>query len=162
MGVNQHCPKCGPGKIVKNGKRNHIQRYKCMDCGTQFTLFTDTIMEKTKWDWNIWVEVMRLTLNNTSIAEMKHILAKDFGCFGIDQKTLLLWRHKIIKALTKMPQPKLSGVVQVDETFVREAQKGSKKLASYIGKDEVRDPVTGDNHQNMALWEQSLPPLQLP
>ncbi len=143
LGVNQECPECGSEHIVKNGKRNHIQRYKCKACNTQFTPFTNTIMEKTKWDWSIWVEVMRLTLNNVSLAEMKHVLATDFGCIGIDQKTVLLWRHKIISALAKIPQPKLSGIVQVDETFVREAQKGSKKLVSYIGKDEVREPRYG-------------------
>ncbi len=42
-----------------------------------------------------------------------------------------------------MPQPKLSGVVQIDETFIREAQKGSRKLTSYIDKKDVREPRYG-------------------
>lgn len=44
------CPKCNATdkySIVKNGKRGGIQRYKCKDCNIKFSLFTDTILEKT-------------------------------------------------------------------------------------------------------------------
>lgn len=143
--INTKCPKCGSEHVVKNGNRNHIQRFKCKKCENQFTLFTNTIMEKTKWHWSVWVKVMEMTLNNYSLAGMKSVLEKDYGYVGINHKTLFLWRHKIIHAMASMPQPVLSGIVQVDETFIREAQKGSRKLESYIGKDEQREPRYGYN-----------------
>lgn len=34
--------------------------------------------------------------------------------------------------MAKMPHPKLKGVIQVDETFFREDQKGSKHLVSTV------------------------------
>lgn len=143
LNINKKCPICGSEHVVKNGKRKHIQRFKCKKCDNQFTLFTNTIMEKTKWDWSVWVKVMEMTLNNYSLAGMKNVLMKDYGYVGIDHKTLFLWKHKIIHALASMPQPVLSGIVQVDETFIRESQKGSRKLESYIGKDEEREPRYG-------------------
>ena len=42
-----------------------------------------------------------------------------------------------------MPMPILSGVVQVDETFVRESQKGSRHLKSTISQIDVRKPRYG-------------------
>jgi transposase-like protein len=143
LGVNTVCPKCGSEHVVKNGKRKHIQRYKCKSCNKQFTLFTNTIMEKTKFHWNVWIKVTEMILNNYSIEHMRSVLIKDYGFIGIDHKTVFLWKHKIVHALAEMPQPTLSGIVQVDETFVREAQKGSRKLVSYIDRDDVREPRYG-------------------
>lgn len=39
---------------------------------------------------------------------------------------------KLTHTLAEMPRPKLTGVVQVDKTFIRESQKGSRKLKSTI------------------------------
>jgi len=36
--------------------------------------------------------------------------------------------------------PKLSGIIQVDETFIRQSQKGSRSLVSYLGMGEEREP----------------------
>ncbi len=51
--VNSSCPKCGSGNMVKNGKKKNIQQYKCNGCKCRFTLFTGTVIEKTKWHWDI-------------------------------------------------------------------------------------------------------------
>ncbi|WP_368853504.1 IS1/IS1595 family N-terminal zinc-binding domain-containing protein, partial [Streptobacillus moniliformis] len=63
--INCTCPKCKSSIKVKNGKRpNGIQEYKCKDCGTKFTAFTNTILEKTRWHWDIWIKVLEMTINN--------------------------------------------------------------------------------------------------
>lgn len=87
--------------------------------------------------------VLNMTINSMSLKEMENVLEKDYGCTGINHKTLFSWRHKLIHALASPPMPKLSGVIQVDETFVREAQKGSRKLVSYLDKTDVREPRYG-------------------
>ena len=85
--VNCTCPKCKSSIIVKNGKRpNGIQEYKCKDCGTKFTKFTNTILEKTRWHWDIWVKVLEMTINNFSIKKMVNVLEKDYGCTNINEK----------------------------------------------------------------------------
>ena len=55
---------------------------------------------------------------------------------------MFLWKHKIINALAQTPMPKLSGIVQIDEIFFRESQKGSGHLESTI-KGEDRLPRYG-------------------
>lgn len=141
--INSNCPRCNSQIIVKNGKENYVQRYKCKGCGKSFTLFTNTVLEKTKWHWDIWIKVLEMTLNNYSLNNIKTVLEKDYGCRGISPKTIFLWKHKLIHALASFPMPKLTGVIQIDETFIREAQKGSKNLISYIDKVDVRKPRYG-------------------
>lgn len=138
LNVNCQCPKCKSSIIVKNGKRpNGIQEYKCKDCKTKFTKFTNTILEKTRWHWDIWVKVLEMTINNYSLEKMQNVLEKDYNCIDINIKTIWLWRLKLIHAIASLPQPKLTGNIQIDETFIRESQKGSRNLVSYI-KDEDR------------------------
>ncbi len=143
LNINKVCPNCGSIQIIKNGKRKNIQRFKCKDCNTQFTLFTNTILEKTKWHWNVWVKVLEMTLNNYSLESIRHTLIDDYGYTGLDHKTVFLWRHKIINSLANFSQPILSGIIQADETFIRESQKGSRTLKSYTGKNEIREPRYG-------------------
>ncbi len=151
-GVNSVCPKCQSTHIVKNGIRtNGVREYRCQDCRYRFSLFTGTILEKTRWHWDIWIKVLEMTLNNYSLDDMIQVLEKDFSCSGIDKKTIWLWRLKLIHALTSMPQPKLTGVIQVDETFIRESQKGSRNLVSMIDKSEARNPRYGRRPSKLGI-----------
>lgn len=108
LGINSTCPKCVSKKIKKNCRRSYLQLYKCNDCGTKFTHFTGTILEKTRWHWDIWIKVFEMTLNSYSIDDMLQVLEKDYGCDGINRKTVWLWRIKLIHALASLPAPKLA------------------------------------------------------
>lgn len=141
--INAACPKCGSINFVKNGKRKYTQRYRCNECNNRFTLFTDTILEKTKWHWDIWVKVLQMTINDFSILEIKNVLEKDYGYSGVNSKTIFLWIHKLIYSIATIPQPILTGIIQIDETFIREAQKGSKSLYSTISQSDNRLPRYG-------------------
>lgn len=84
LDINCTCSKCKSKIIVKNGKRpNGIQEYKCKECNTKFTKFTDTILEKTRWHWDIWIKVLKMSINNYSLKKMKNVLEKDFDCIDI-------------------------------------------------------------------------------
>jgi transposase-like protein len=129
LGINKYCPKCLSANVIRYGKRaSGVQVFQCKDCSTIFTLFTGTILEKTKWHWDIWIKVLEMTLNGYSIDSMLNVLKKDFGCSSINRKTVWLWRIKLIHAISSLPTPNLTGVIQIDETFIRESQKGSRKL----------------------------------
>jgi len=131
------CPNCGSTKTVKNGTAHHLQRYLCKKCNTTYTLTTGTFMESTNWTWNVWVKLLQMTINTVSLDKMIDTLEQDYDIKGISRNTVLLARHKLINAMALMPTPKLSGVIQVDETFFRENQKGTrtdlgKKLINVI------------------------------
>lgn len=143
LGINTSCPKCNSVNIIRCGKQKYVQRYKCNDCSTRFTLFSGTVLEKTQWHWDIWIKVLEMTINEYSIPSIINVLEKDYGCIGINYKTVWLWRIKLVHVIASIPMPILSGVIQIDETFVRESQKGSRSLVSYLSKNDVRMPRYG-------------------
>lgn len=128
------CPECSSTQIVKNGTIHHLQRYKCKKCKTTFTLTTDTFMEGTNWTWEMWVKLLQMTMNTVAVNKMKDTLEHDYGMTGISRNSILLARHKLINAMALMPTPTLSGVIQVDETFFRENQKGTR---TDLGKELI-------------------------
>lgn len=143
--VNKSCPHCNSTIIVKNGRKNGVMMFKCKSCGKNFTLFTNTILEKTRYSWDVWIDMVWYTLNGTSIKKIRQYLIAHHNIEGIDYKTVFMWRHKIIHALASIPMPKLSGVIQIDETYFRETQKGSRHLVSFL-KDYKRYPRRKRNH----------------
>lgn len=79
-GINCNCPHCNGSHIVKNGTRaNGIKEFKCKDCGKKFTVFTNTILEKSKIRWDIWIKVVEMVLNNIPLEHMQKVLIDDFG-----------------------------------------------------------------------------------
>lgn len=150
LDINSSCPYCDSDYTVKSGLRNNIQVYQCKCCHKKFTRFTGTILEKSRWQWELWVKVLEMTLNNCSLADMLNVLEKDYCCPGIDIKTIWRWRMKLYHAMAMMPQETLSGVIQVDETFIRESQKGSKHLISFLKKEE-RKPRYGRHPSNLGV-----------
>ncbi len=134
LGINRACPGCGSIAVERNGTNAAgIQRFRCQDCGQSFTRFTGTLLEKSRFPWEVWVEVLRMVLNDDSLENIRTVLIQDFGCDGINIKTVFAMRMKLIHAMAAMPPPKLTGVIQLDESFIRESQKGhNRELVSYV------------------------------
>lgn len=133
LGINRACPGCGSIAVVHNGRtESGVQRFRCQDCGKGFTRFTGTLLEKSRFPWAVWVEVLRMTLNDDSLEDMKTVLEQDYDCEGMNIKTLFTMRLKLIFAMATIEPPKLTGVIQIDETVFRESQKGSRELVSYL------------------------------
>ena len=136
------CPYCHSQIIVKDGSRGAIKRFHCRDCNKTFTVFTNTIMEKTKLSWDVWVNILKMILANESLDNMTSILTDGFSLYGLDRRTVSTIRHKLLHAMASMPMPKLTGVIQIDETYFRESQKGTRELVSTIPGEE-RKPRKG-------------------
>lgn len=142
IGVNTVCPQCRSMNIVCNGKRNNnVQRLQCKDCGKNFTLFTGTFMEKTNFHWSVWAYVLMQILNHQTLETITKNTKAHFKMKSLNMKTVFLMKHKLLRAFSSLPQPVLSGVVQVDETSFRENQKGSKTLISYINGEQRRPRI---------------------
>ena len=142
-GVNKTCPYCNSKMISANGSNQGTKRYKCCQCKKSFTLFTGTLMEKTRYSWDIWVKVVEMILNNIPLTTMRQVLIDDYNLLGLDYKTVSAWRHKLLHAMAKMEMPILTGVIQIDETYFREDQKGSRNLVSTIPEVVDRKPRKG-------------------
>lgn len=147
LNIHKHCPHCQSSKVVKNGKRaNEIQEYKCKVCSTKYTLFTGTLLEKTRYDWDSWVKMLEMTLNNYSLHKMIHILEEEYGYIGINYKTIWHWRMKLIHALAMIPMPVLTGIIQIGEIRIKDSNKGNRRI---IIEEESKEK--GDIKQDVIL-----------
>lgn len=116
-----HCPFCGGVLIVKNGKRNGVQRYLCKNCHKTFGNTHNTILKSSKKDIDVWKNYVHCMIE-------KYSLRKSARECGIDVTTAFYWRHKILDALQNMMSDvTLDGVVEADETFTNVSYKGNHR-----------------------------------
>ncbi len=115
------CPYCGKRKVIKYGHRNGKQRFLCKDCKQTFIHSTKTLMANSHYGQSLWADFICDTLYDRSLDESAEK-------FGFSHQTAFHMRHKVLMALEDMlrNQPVvLSGIAELDETFVLECFKGS-------------------------------------
>ena len=119
------CKNCGSEKAVRNGFVSGKQRYKCKECGRQFTQTTDK--NATKRAFALYLYVVGLSMN--SIARM----------FDVRPSTILYWVRNFALKVYEKPTPQGDVVVELDEMwhFLR-----SKKLKFGFGRHIAALPVS--------------------
>ena len=120
------CRKCGSKHNVKNGKVSGVQRYKCKECGFQFT--KETANGHSEEERNKAIALYLLGLSMRTIAKL----------FRVNVTTILYWiRNFAIKNYEKTT-PQGAVVIELDEMwhFLE-----SKKQNSGSGKLIVALPV---------------------
>lgn len=119
MNKNPACPKCQSAEVVKNGKVQEKQRYKCKHCNFQFTRLTPRgrpIKEKA-----MAVVLYTLGLSMNAIARL----------FKVSTPSILNWVRDFAVANYEKPHPKDAILIELDEMwhFI-----GSKKNKSGYGR----------------------------
>ena len=132
MGVS--CPKCGSTNVLFLEKYN---RWHCREkhLSPQFTLKTGTVMEDSPIGLDKWLTAMWMIVNcknGVSSYEIQRAL-------GITQKSAWFLDHRIRFMLGDEYAAKLSGTVEMDETFIggklKNMHKSKKpKGTGYSGK----------------------------
>src|SRR6185312_15757357 len=113
------CPRCGDlavrRMLAKDGSRNKRFLWKCSGCKQQFTVRVGTIMEDSPiplrhWCYAFWA----------ACAGKKGVSALQIQRqTGLSYKSALFMMHRIRYAMTDLTEPpKLTGIVEVDETYV--------------------------------------------
>ena len=117
------CPHCGSVAIVKRGtNKNGIPFYFCKDCFKHFISTYNTILYRTHFALNVWLQYFHCMMSQMPIHKCAKIC-------GICSSTAFAWRHKILDALQNMMKSVLlQGNVQADETYFHLSFKGAKKL----------------------------------
>ena len=128
------CPECESHSCVKNGKRNGIQRYRCQDCGHRFTPISGTLLEKSGYMWDVWFKITHDLVNCIGMKRTLKSLRDDYGCEKLNHKTLWRMRMKVLYGIFAIPSPTLRGTIQMDDTFFREGQKGTRELKNPLPK----------------------------
>ena len=130
------CPDCNSQNKMKNGTNDSgSQRYKCKDCGRGYTATTNTIFDGTDYSWDEMVNIIKDLINDTNIEYTAKNLRQ-----GEEIKLSTIWniRHRILEIMARMPLPRLSGVIQIDEKYFRESQKGSRSLVNMVEPTKTR------------------------
>ena len=114
------CPRCGDDNVYpvmdrKNpGKRNADYRWRCRGCGTFHTIRTGTVMEDSRVPLRHWCYAFWKVCSSKKGISAKQIQRET----GLTYKSALFLMHRIRFALCDMPGCKLTGAVEVDETYI--------------------------------------------
>ena len=113
------CPRCGHDKAWS--KSNGLNA--CQRCGLQTSPIAGTIFQDTKKPLALWFRAMW------------HVTSQKYGAnaLGIQRvlglgsyHTAWAWLHKLRRAMVRPGRDRLSGVIQVDETFVGDERTGKR------------------------------------
>jgi predicted RNA-binding Zn-ribbon protein involved in translation (DUF1610 family) len=105
------CPGCG-GKKAWRAQRD---RYKCQDCHQETTVTAGTLFQDSRKPLHVWFRALWPVTNQkcgTSALGLPRALG--LGSYT----TAWLWLHKMRRALVRPGRDRLSGRVEVDETYV--------------------------------------------
>lgn len=118
------CPHCQTSNVLFMVKAS---KWQCRDCRKQFTIKTGTIFEDSPIKLDKWLSALWLITNaknGISSCELHRSL-------GVTQKTAWFMLHRIRLAMQSGTFEKMSGNVEVDETFIggkaRNMHKGQRK-----------------------------------
>lgn len=113
------CPHCDSDAVIRFGRQYGAQMFKCKACLKRFNRLSKTPLSGLRYREK-WREAV-------ASVEQKETLSQMQARLGIARDTAHRWRHRLLKVLGMPGNPKLSGVVEADETFVRQSNKGSRK-----------------------------------
>jgi hypothetical protein len=132
------CPKCGvineSTKLTpKEGSKNPARKglYQCNGCRAQFTVTVNTIFEDSHIPLHKWLAAFHLMCSSKKGISALQLQRELWGEDEITKKPKGSYRsawflcHRIRWAMTQTPvADKLTGVVEVDETFVGGKRRG--------------------------------------
>ncbi|MFQ3579433.1 MAG: hypothetical protein SNJ71_04740 [Bacteroidales bacterium] len=116
------CIYCNSEHIIKHGRYNHLDRYRCKDCGKTFIPTTGTVF--------YYIQKKHIFLDYFKILHSEGIipLAKIKKRLDIANQTAFDWRHKILM-LYSSGFKALDSDVFIKQRHFRFSQKGRKNIA---------------------------------
>ncbi|AVR94689.1 IS1595 family transposase [Pseudoduganella armeniaca] len=174
----QRCPHCQGERLYRHGVFYGLQRYRCRDCGASFNALTGTPLAFIRLREK-WLPFLQCMLNSMTVRGAAQAI-------GIHRNTSFRWRHRFMMMAKDARALPLGGIVEADETYILESQKGSRNLtrparrrggtASHRGPGKEHDCilvacdrtgkasdfVTGRGPVTASQLQQCLPPVLAP
>ncbi|AWL07085.1 IS1595 family transposase [Massilia oculi] len=114
------CPDCGCERCHRHGQANDLQRYRCRACGRTFNDLTGTPLARLRHKGK-WLDYLEAVLDSRTVRSAAKRV-------GVHPNTTFRWRHRFLDRVKDDRPERLVGIVEADETFLLESQKGSRKL----------------------------------
>jgi transposase-like protein len=139
------CPHCAGGHYYRYGTVRGAQRFRCKSCGRTFCEYTGTWLEGIHKK-SLIEPYLELMINHYS-------LEKTGKRLGINKKTALDWRHKILSSIEQNTGTEFAGIVESDETFFEHSEKGNKDLKRSARKrgTQEKNRGTGTNKASVIV-----------
>lgn len=106
------CPSCGAMSAASRASRG---RLLCKDCGHQSTVTAGTIFDKTRTPLRVWL-AGAWYVTNQKLGVSALGLQRVLGLGGYQTAWTML--HRFRKAMVRSDRERLSGLVEVDETYL--------------------------------------------
>jgi len=96
----------------------------CSKCEKEFSITSGTIFQDTKKSLLLWFHIMWWVVAQKTGASATNMT--DFMGFGSDE-TSWYWLHKLRRAMVRQGREKLSGIIEIDETYIGGKEIGNGK-----------------------------------
>jgi transposase-like protein len=114
------CPKCGGTKSWPVGEGRLLE---CAACGRQTSVTAGTIFQDTRTPLRTWFRAMWWVTSQKTGASALGLQ----GILGFrSYQTAWAWLHKLRRAMVRPGRDRLSGTVEVDETYWGAGEPGSR------------------------------------
>lgn len=113
------CPRCGCCESWKMGSG----LYRCKECRHNCSVISGTIFQDTRKPLRLWMQAIWYVVNQKNgVSALGLQKALGLGSYH----TAWEWLHKLRRAMVRPNRDRLSGVVEVDETFVGGERAGKR------------------------------------
>ena len=134
------CIYCQSKRLRKHGFSSGRQRFFCNGCSKTFVCTRGTAyfyQHKPE----LWQQYLSHMLQLDSIRRCAKQL-------GIGVNTAFFWRQRYLSATENTFESSLEGIIEADETYIRESQKGSRHLNRPARKRGSKASTPGLNHKD--------------
>jgi len=132
------CPDCGCERCHRHGQANDLQRFRCCACGRTFSDLTGTPLARLRHKGK-WLDYLDTVLDSRTVRSAAKRV-------GVHPNTTFRWRHRFLDRVKDDRPERLAGIVEADEMFLLESQKGARKLDRQPRKRGVKAPLRGISH----------------
>jgi transposase-like protein len=137
------CPSCTSYSISGNGKYKGVQRYVCRDCKKYFRDSTGSLTYNLKKG-----DLLPKYLYNMLLGySIKRCSEETSICV----QTSFDWRHKILNSFNELQPSSFGGIVESDDIFFLESEKGSRNITRKSRKRGSKATKRGISNEQVAV-----------
>jgi len=114
------CPHCQCSRVHRCGEASGLQRWRCLACRHSYNALTGTPLARLR-KRELWLPFLTCLLESETVRKAAEQI-------GVNPSTSFRWRHRFAPGAACEPPSLLSGMVEADETYLLESQKGSRCL----------------------------------
>jgi transposase-like protein len=114
------CPRCACPRVHRCGQASGLQRFRCLGCGRTYNALTGTPLARLRKKEH-WLAYLQCVLESRTVREAARVV-------GVHRTTSFRWRHRFVPGAMRDRPAILSAIVEADETYRLESQKGSRNM----------------------------------